>query len=94
MPALPSLVNPINSQKCQVEIMALSFDDMSLPIKFNISLNDDQFEKLVNGNENNEWAWDLADFYSHYFDQLDFSPGDTIQFNEHLPLILDSPESE
>lgn len=77
--------------------MALHFDDMSLPIKFNIPLNDEQFEKLINGNTNNEWAWDLADNYTHYFDQLDFSPGDTIQFNENIQLILDAtdtPESE
>lgn len=49
----------------------MGFDDMTLPIKFNVDENDVSFTNIFNQDSINEWFWDIIDFYTYYFDTLD-----------------------
>lgn len=77
------------------------FDDLSLPITFNIEENDISFSNIFGYGDNLTVALALVDEYSAMFDDLDinvfvsYENQSVITFNDNLPLVTDTlPESE
>lgn len=66
------------------------FDDMSLPIKFNIEENDRLLDDIVQCPAN-EFLIDLADFYSPEFDIMDnfVITGQDMKTNVFGPMVVD-----